>query len=430
MNHFKLTVLSWLQRVLAIGSALLLMRLVSSVYGDAGVIFIGVTSAISGWIGMFDLGSFIVAPQLVSRNFREGHWRSSIAFVSLGLGVLAMLLMFGSVLLWIMFGWGWPAAILQHADYRWISILFLVSALGIGGSLGWRWRIARGEPQRAIGLQVLAQVLGTVGATSYIITHHKNADLAVSALISIFPQLAVQQFYLWSAIVEGGRNVWYFFGALPSRVRRVLARRHAKSLLFSAMCMAIHQSDVLMVASLADQGALLASYILASKIFFSFIPIISAALQSHAPDLTRCWSDRDMLGMRKAILQVLIANMLAAAVFTIFIATQRAWIFPLLAPGSTEIPSASLLWFFGIYLLLRVWTDLWSQVLLGASDFWSNIIIAGVQALITTALMMIMVPFWGGLGAVLALIFGFLGTVSWFLPWRVACQLGKLPIWR
>ena len=430
MKHIKLTVLSWLQRVMAIGAALLLMRLVSSVHGDAGVIFIGVTAAISGWIGMFDLGSFIVSPQLVSRNFREGRWRSSTAFVSLGLGVLAMLLMFGSVILWILFGWGWPATILQHAESHWVSILFLVSALGIGGSLGWRWRLARGEQLRAIGLQVLAQIVGATGAALYIISQQRHSDLALSALISIFPQMVVQQFHLWSAVVEGGRSVWLFFGKLSSRVRRILVKRHAKSLLFSVMCMIIHQSDVLVVASLVDQGAVLAGYILASKMFFSFIPIITAALQSHSPVLTRCWSDRDVLGMRKVIFQVLVANMLAATVFTIVLATQRTWIFPLLAPGSTEVPPASLLLVFGVYLLIRVWTDLWSQVLLGASDYWSNIIIAGIQALVTMALMMAMVPFWGGLGAVLALIFGFLGTASWFLPWRVACQLGKLPIWR
>lgn len=427
MNNLTLTILSWSQRAISIGGALLLMRLVSKCHGDEGVVFVGVTSAISGWIGMFDLGSFNVSSQLVSRHFRSGRWRSLTAFFSLGIGVLAMFIMVIAVLLWVFLGPGWPAVLLRRADSSWLTLFFVASAIGVGGALGWRWRLAQGNPHRVIVSQIVAQVIGVCTAVIYLTSHGDRADLGISALLAIVPQLFVQQGYLWSAVGEQGSKFLGVFKGIDSRVRGILMRRHAKSALLSVVCMIIHQSDVLVVAAMADQGAALAGYILASKVFFSFVPLVTASLQSHAPALTRLWSDRDVSGMRMVVIQVLVANVVAASIFTLCMATQRTWIFPLLAPGSTVIPSVTLLILFGVYIVLRVWTDLWAQILLGASDFWSNIAIAGVQAVLTMFFMILLVPSCGGNGAILALIVGFLCTASWFLPWRVARQLGRLP---
>ncbi len=95
-----------------------------------------------------------------------------------------------------------------------------------------------------------------------------------------------------------------------------------------------------------------------------------------------------------------------------------------LADMEIKIPFSIIL-FFGFYYLLRVWTDTFAMILQSANILRPFIIFVPIQVLISIFLQIKLIKIYGLYGIVTALIFSFILTVVWALPYYTKKKVFK-----
>jgi O-antigen/teichoic acid export membrane protein len=111
--------------------------------------------------------------------------------------------------------------------------------------------------------------------------------------------------------------------------------------------------------------------------------------------------------------------------FTLLVGVEINHIFSLVAPGKNLKASFGIIVIFGAYYLLRIWTDAYAMVLQSVSHFLPFWISTPLQAIVSVALQIYLIPRYGIMGAVMGIIGSFLLTASWILPYFVLRDMDK-----
>ena len=158
------------------------------------------------------------------------------------------------------------------------------------------------------------------------------------------------------------------------------------------------------------------TYNITSKVFAIVFFIYSAVLISLWPNCSEAVA-RGRWDLIRKYLGLYIALGIALVILaTLAIALFREQILQILAPGGHVSLSLSLILLFGLYFVVRVWTDMFAMVLQSFSALKTFLIAVPIQALIGVVLQIVFAKRYGMQGIPVALTISFLCTVSWVLP--------------
>ncbi|WP_067515009.1 MATE family efflux transporter [Endozoicomonas ascidiicola] len=182
------------------------------------------------------------------------------------------------------------------------------------------------------------------------------------------------------------------------------------------------QVDYVILSQLLS-GTDIVIYNIVSKIFILVIFCYTAVLSALWPVLTELLRLNKWDKVRNYIWRYIICGFAFVCIATAFIILVRGYVVNLLAPGSDIILPIGTLIFFGIYQLVRVWTDTYSVVLKSINKIKPFLVLVPVQALFSILFQIYGANNYGINGLVAGLIMSFIVTVFWGLPFAVNKQI-------
>jgi O-antigen/teichoic acid export membrane protein len=164
------------------------------------------------------------------------------------------------------------------------------------------------------------------------------------------------------------------------------------------------------------RGPDIVSYNIASMIFSSIFFIYAAMLTALWPSCAEAIARNHWHEIGAYLRRYIALGIVLIILSTLLIAVFRPQIMRLLSP-TTPVPlGLGLISLFGVYFVIRVWTDTFGMILQSISAMKIFLIVVPVEAAIAVALQIIFVRRFGPLGIPAALIVAYLCTVSWVMP--------------
>jgi O-antigen/teichoic acid export membrane protein len=201
--------------------------------------------------------------------------------------------------------------------------------------------------------------------------------------------------------------------ALRGRLTVDLFKNGLSFWIFSIFAALVLQADYLVLSQKSSNEDILL-YSVMQKLFSIAVFVYAAVLQALWP---RC-AELQIAGKYRLIGQIttwhLSIGCLGALFFTAFIYFFSSYVFSLF--GVLDPPSAELIVLFGIYNLLRIWTDTFGMLMQSMNILYPLWILVPLQALITICLQFVLSDFYGLRGIVLGLIIGYVVTVAAVCP--------------
>jgi len=188
--------------------------------------------------------------------------------------------------------------------------------------------------------------------------------------------------------------------------------------------MGVVQVDYLVMSQflLADE---IATYNIASKIFIFLFYIFSSVLAALWPIFAEHISMGDWHQATNHLQKTLLFGFGFGMVTTLLAFLMMPYFVSLLAPSVGIIIPAQMILLFGVYNLVRIWTDTFATVLQSANDYGALLVAVPLQATMSLCFQWYLVQKIGVNGIILGIILSFLFTVSWLLPLRVRAHIVK-----
>lgn len=198
--------------------------------------------------------------------------------------------------------------------------------------------------------------------------------------------------------------------------------RARKFFMIGVVAMASVQADLLIAAKLLE-SADIATYSVVSKIFtlgyFACTAMTASMWSSLGAMFVKGELSKIHLMMRRYLL---IAAVLIVMLTGMFLAVRQLVSETLLVDSDLEIGFAVIV-LFGVYTLIRAWTDFFATIVSAGDDlnyaFWC----IASQAVVSIALQIALALHYGGIGLVIGAATGFLLTTAWAFPLRVYVKL-------
>jgi O-antigen/teichoic acid export membrane protein len=199
-------------------------------------------------------------------------------------------------------------------------------------------------------------------------------------------------------------------------VRNVM-RRAASFALFAFMSVAVLSVDNLLISQLLT-GEDITKYNIMRNIFGLLFFLYSAVLMAIWPDLAECFTKNDWAGADRITNKYWRWGMAAVLAGTVVFMFARNLVVSVLAPSTDIILPKTTIVLFGIYFMIRVWTDTAGLKLLSLNYlrvFWCWV---PIQAIISVTGQYFLCMAFGMNGILWGLILSFTATVTWVLPLR------------
>jgi O-antigen/teichoic acid export membrane protein len=163
----------------------------------------------------------------------------------------------------------------------------------------------------------------------------------------------------------------------------------------------------------------IATYAVVSRVFAFVFLIYTSALLALWPVCAEHLAVHDWEPVKRSVRNYIMGGCVIVVVFTLAVAAKLSLIASIIAPGARlEVPVRAML-AFGIYYIVRVWTDTYAMVLQSRSHLRPLWISTPIQAILSVVLQIALIQRLGLQGAVWGMIGSFLFTAAWILPWSV-----------
>ena len=409
-RHLWVAISAWISRaVVAVVSLAAIRILLQSLGTDQYSVF-AILSGLTGWFFLADLGTGFAAQNFISeRRAKNEPYSDFIAagtILSLALMTIAAALIFlaAPVASRFLFAQYVDLSLTQKRDLFLIVGLFS-SVVALAGFVNKVWYarqlgfLANVAP--AIGPVIGFILIKLVAASavpdklywSCVAFFAPPAILMMIAAATLLPSISRQSFTtIWQdikLILRRGRGHWLF-----------------------AVLAAITLKIDYIVMSQSLSGRDIVSYNIASMIFTSIFFIYAAMLAALWPSCAEAiatdrWHEIGGYLRRYIALGILLTSL---------IAFLRPQILHLLSPKTPVSLGLGLIWLFGVYFVIRVWTDTFGMILQSISAMKIFLIAVPIEAGIAVALQILFVRRFGTIGIPAALIVAYLCTVSWIMP--------------
>ncbi|MFZ5649816.1 MAG: MATE family efflux transporter [Bacillota bacterium] len=196
-----------------------------------------------------------------------------------------------------------------------------------------------------------------------------------------------------------------------------LLKRGVKFWVFGLMAAGVLQIDYIVMSQKLAPGDI-TSYNIVSKIYAFIFFIYNAVLAALWPVCAEYLA----VGLRHEVKKIVQRYILYGFSIIAFATGGLLLFMPLvlkvIAPTQVVSIANSTILLFGVYFILRVWTDTFAMALQSMSDLYIFWLCVPIQAILSLSLQWSLSGIYGVNGIVLGLIGSFLLTVFWVLPWK------------
>jgi O-antigen/teichoic acid export membrane protein len=413
-RHVWVAISAWISRAVVAIVSLLAIRILLQSLGTEQYSVFAILGGLTAWFLLFDFGSGFAAQNFISERRAKGEPYSN--FIAAGTVLSLALLVLAVGFLFLI---ATPVANFLFAQYVDLSStqkrdLFLVvglfsSVVALAGFVNKVWYarqlgfLANVAP--AIGPVIGFVLIKFVAASeipnklywSCVAFFAPPAILMLIAASTLLPSISRQRF----------ETVW--------RDIKLILRRGRGHWLFAVLAAITLKIDYI-VMSQTLRGSDIVSYNIASMIFTSIFFIYAALLAALWPSCAEAIARNHWHEIGGYLRRYISLGIVLIVVATSLIALLRPQILQLLSPKTPVSLGLGLICLFGIYFVIRVWTDTFGMILQSISAMKIFLIAVPIEAAIAVALQIVFVRQFGPLGIPAALIVAYLCTVSWIMP--------------
>lgn len=412
--HMLVAASAWLSRLVTAAVGLLSIRVLIQGLGTDQYAVYAVLGGLQGWYLLADLGIGTSLQNHISeRRAMERPYEDFIAIA----GVIAIILMVLSIVL------------------LYFASPFLAPLVMKGASY-----LSEAEKAQHFFVVGLISVATCIGGISYRIWYAEqkgylaNIIPSVASLLSFAAVVAVSQSSLahklyWSLIAAFGPA-----GALPAaiflkriagnvlQVRSVkldilwpLVKRGLKFWLVAIMAAGVLQVDYLIMSRFLTANEIVV-YNLTAKMFALVYFVYTAILSAVWPVCAEAIAQNAWQQVTRLLSRYIIIGTVIIVAFTLILYFYLQPIVNILSPKEIVTVPVQFVIFFGLYQLVRVFTDTYGMALQSMSYIRPFLIYMPIQVLINVFLQWVLVAKYGVYGVIAGLSLSFLLTATWVIP--------------
>ena len=411
-RHVVVAASGWGSWLISVAVQVAMIRVVVQTLGAERYAAFAVLYALNGWFVLADLGLGFSLQNSISSSIARARGYGGIARRVITVAVFLLLLEFA--ILVILSSWGGNYLLrrftfLAGSD-KWVLFLTACTLMLIAGMGQVVYKMWFGEHRGYLSnILPAGSLLVGLGAARVTILYSRSLQSVVLAYL--LPPALVGLFCLLRVWLRTRSEA-----EIPRGQMQPLLRKAASFGGFAIMAALVLQVDLPMVAQFLPPKQI-AAYAVISRIFACLAMIFSSVLQALWPVCTAYLALGNWAPVKRYIRFCILGGFALTAVCTLLIALKINPIIAVIAPGAMlQIPLAVILLFGGLYLL-RAWTDTFAMVLQSRSQLLPFWISTPIQAALSVALQILLIPRLGLPGAVLGMAGSFLLTASWILPY-------------
>lgn len=406
----------WIGRGIQVAAQLLAVRFLIQGIGTQGYSVFAVLASLNGWLLLTDLSIGISLQNYISERRAEDANSDDIILTATILSLAATTAICGFLLL---LG-PWIARLLLE-DFSFISAtertlaFYAMVVPGIGtafGTIVYRVWFA----QHRGYLSNLLPAAGTVAGTAavWLLAHYglgTGFPIAMNIFVYYLPLATLPVAALAAMAVDLSRRHHFRHDLVRPLISR--AFRFWLTGLFSAAVLGV---DYIIMGQMLNVHDIVI-YSVANKLFMLIFFVYNALLQALWSICSEAIARHDWSRVAGLVRRYLLIGVAFTLVAGIGVAFTNGWIVRLLAPGLNSPIPPVVIALFTLYVIVRVWTDMFGMVLQSMNDLvmW---LAAPVQSLLSVGLQVLGAHWFGLPGLIGGLIACFLLTAAWMLPLR------------
>ena len=415
--HLLVAASAWGSRIVTAATGLFMVRILTQSLGTEQYAAYAILGGLAGWFSLADMGLGSSVQNFISE--RRAHGESYNGYVTTAALLGALLFMFFVVALALASD-GLGEVVLKKFEFfshdqkrRYFLVMGLMSMGTAIGGISYRIWFAEQKGY----LANLAPALASLASFAMVlfVAGTDKAQSLFWMLLAGFGPLAVLP--LLVLLIQVARKTTSEF-TLEGAVLRPLCLRGLKFWLSGVLAAGVLQIDYLVMSQYLMPKDIVA-YNLSSKIFLLIFFVYSSFLSAIWPvcaeaAATNNWQEL-MAHVRKTILLGVVLVIVGTGMFLLF----RHQVIDILSPRERVDVPVHLIVLFGLYYLVRAWSDVFGMVLQSMSYMRPFVIYIPFQALTNILLQVLITENMGVRGIVIGLIVSYLMTAVWIAPWFV-----------
>lgn len=165
------------------------------------------------------------------------------------------------------------------------------------------------------------------------------------------------------------------------------------------------------------------AYSVYAKVYVLVITLFGSMVSAYWPQSSELILERRFVELRAIIRRIILFGGMMLGCVSLGLFVFRSLISDLLSPDTPLTLDVWLIPAFAVYMLLRIWAETYSMVILSAGRAWVQCTIMPVQAAISLGLGYLAALHYGSIGLVFAIAASYLVTTGWFLPFYVETRI-------
>lgn len=425
--HIWVAISAWVSRLFCAGMNLLIVPLVVKLLGVEGYEIFVLSGNLLAWYMLLDVGIGVSLQNFISESRVKCKNYESYIYLS---GITAMIF-FGAGLLFAYFSSSYISSIWlkkyaflsteeQNAIFLTVSVISIINAMG-----SIMLKIWYGEQKGYISNIMPAMGAFISSITLFFVYYYKISIEIWSVLfIWMFPTAIISSTFFMIRIYKIYRNTNL---KITKKDIYSLLKRARPFGFFAVVSAATLQIDYLIMSQYVVGNAI-SVYNIATKLyvlsFFAYLAVLMAAWPVFTEELNRGNWKKVLLTIKKYLMMGIFLISFCIAISLMFMPKLVDIFFS----GNSIIVPNSFIILLGVYYMIRVWTDLFAVVLQSISDMKVFSIAVPVQAVISIVSQYALVESYQIYGIVIGLIFSYLCTTFWCLPYQVYRRYKKRSI--
>jgi O-antigen/teichoic acid export membrane protein len=414
---------AWTSRIVTAFALLASVRVLIDSIGLESYAVFTLLTGLTGWFALADMGIGVSVQNHISELRAKNQSYEDLIFVS---GLLAVLLMFIMIILLYFISPIVSPTLLKNFHFltedEKIKLFFLTGTLSAGmgvGSIIYKIWYAEHTGYLSNIVPAIAAIVGLIGillVRQAQVEDQLYLNLAVFiAPTAVFPLAALMLRQVKLTNVKRWQEKRGQI--LPVGIYKII-KSGFHFWLFAIMSAGVLQIDYIVMSQFLVAHDI-AAYYISTKIFGLAFFVYTAILLALWPIFSESIAKRDWETVKQNIKKYIFLGVILMAACTILF----IWLMPvgvrMLAPNSNIVIPLDFIILFGVYHIIRVWTDTFAVVLQSYGNLKSFWIYVPIQAVVSMLLQWILVPIYGVYGVILGLIASFISTVVWALPMTV-----------
>lgn len=410
-NYHFVTLAAWFSRGLQATLQVLMLSILTQILSVNDYAVFILISSLLVWFMLMDLGlGYALQNQISKLKAQNQDYEKFIADVFISGFFLLMLFSFVSLVLTYTLI---PEYLDKYSEDKSYHREFLLSALlmtfiSVFGMIYKVW-YALGKGYWSSIIPALATIISYIFLE--LLLKFNNQSL-LTVFLAYFLPLALMPFLFYiNILINLRRKINLNFNYTKQLFKS------AKGFLFFGFISALVLNVDFFIASQFLPAEQIVQYHTLLKLFSFGLFVYSAYLMAVWPVFSEKIEKKETLYIIDMIKKILPIGMIFIMACTALLIWMGPHIYTSLIKNMDLNVSTAIVLLFGLYFIVRVWTDTFSMILLSGNSHAPLLKSLLIQAALSISLQIILVSYFQIYGLIVALIISFLLTVAWYLPY-------------